>query len=362
MGGDSTQRGPFFSGARSCERVPRVFESAYFASLFCVQHGGAGVAAKLSGSHRIISSGADANMEQSSYVERLEKIQCGDVDADLLSYFNNCMFCGEEQAEGLFCCAAAAADAWRCSASSAPSAVPTRADDVDSASSLAPARKRARSSRLPHVQLFSRNIDCKIANDTRLAAIESPSKTFTASDELSRPNGRDAASLLSQLDHGAVPALTLKVGTRVLTTRLLTGPCGGAVSAPGSLGTVTRMTQTATGAEVEVEMDNKPDCAVTVRPAMFMIASPDNPSVAIATRKQLPLLLGYGITIARSQGLTLDKVEVVFSRSNWAAAGLAYVALSRCRSRSDLRVIGLKACHVIVDSLSLQFYEELPYW
>lgn len=57
--------------------------------------------------------------------------------------------------------------------------------------------------------------------------------------------------------------------------------------------------------------------------------------------KYMPLRVGYSSTTHKSQGLTLDKVQIVMGdRFMSSCHGLFYVALSRCRSSSGLRLVG----------------------
>ena len=57
---------------------------------------------------------------------------------------------------------------------------------------------------------------------------------------------------------------------------------------------------------------------------------------SLLARTQIPLLPAYGLTIQRSQGLTLDKVSI--DLANCMEDGRAYVALNRARDRSSIIV------------------------
>lgn len=53
-----------------------------------------------------------------------------------------------------------------------------------------------------------------------------------------------------------------------------------------------------------------------------------------------PIRLAYATTVHKSQGLTLDHVQVCFGDRFFAAAGMLYVALSRVRAPKGLRLVG----------------------
>lgn len=75
----------------------------------------------------------------------------------------------------------------------------------------------------------------------------------------------------------------------------------------------------------------------------------------VAAYSQIPLKPAYAITIHKSQGMTLDYCDIDFSR--FFAPGQAYVALSRVKSLSGLRVRNWSKQKVFADRKALEFYK-----
>ena len=78
----------------------------------------------------------------------------------------------------------------------------------------------------------------------------------------------------------------------------------------------------------------------------------------IGSYKQFPLMLGYAMTIHKSQGKTLSKVIIDISRGAFAH-GQTYVALSRTRHANDMHIVKpLSNRDVIFDKRILDFVNE----
>lgn len=82
-----------------------------------------------------------------------------------------------------------------------------------------------------------------------------------------------------------------------------------------------------------------------------------NNNQIIAIRRQYPLRLAYGITIHKSQGMSLDNLVVDCSRI--FEKGQAYVAISRIKKLDGLYLNNFNPANVMVDDKVVEFYKNL---
>lgn len=101
----------------------------------------------------------------------------------------------------------------------------------------------------------------------------------------------------------------------------------------GSMGWIQATHESGTSRTVDIELDNGEEYSV-VRTTFDLLDGKGDPVVSF---EQFPFMLGWAVTIHKSQGLTFDQVAVDMNRH--FGHGMTYVALSRCRKVAGLYLI-----------------------
>ena len=179
---------------------------------------------------------------------------------------------------------------------------------------------------IPYVpKVFPHNEDVDFANITILDELTGDEVVFDALDKGDK----------KQLNKGCIASerLVLKVGAQVMfiyniSNGIKNGVQGKVASFLNGLPVVTAASET-----------------VIVDRVTWPVYDRKDPTKVIGTRTQLPLKLAWAMTVHKAQGQTLDAVEVYCGRE--FAPGHLYVAMSRVRSSSQLRVIGFKEDRLI---------------
>ncbi|CAJ0606981.1 unnamed protein product [Cylicocyclus nassatus] len=188
-------------------------------------------------------------------------------------------------------------------------------------------------------RLCTHTADAAAVNNRCLEELEGPSKVFEAEDSQYIPDSIQCM----------VPKkLMLKLRTQVMLTKNIDLMRG---LSNGSRGVVNKFSKTGYPIVKFVSADEE----VEVKPIRFAVRIPgcEEP----ACRRQLPLQLAWAISIHKSQGLTLDAVEVSLERV--FAEGQSYVALSRARNLSSLRVLAFDPSVVKANAKVVKYYESI---
>ena len=171
-------------------------------------------------------------------------------------------------------------------------------------------------------KLYTHNVNVDAINNLELGKIKQEVKNF-------RMTARGIEHLVISLKKGclAPEILSLKKGARVMFVR--NNFDKGYVN--GTLGEV-----------VGFETKNFP--IIKIANGRTIVATPERWSVedgdeTLASIMQIPLRLAWAITIHKSQGMTLDAVEMDLSKS--FEYGMGYVALSRVRTLDGIKLLGI---------------------
>lgn len=192
-------------------------------------------------------------------------------------------------------------------------------------------------------KLFTHNVDVDALNDAELEKIENKEIFEYKMDT----NGMEALALTLKKSCLAPEILRLKVGARVMCVKnnfesgYVNGTLGVVVSCDKEGGptirTIAGKMITMSRASWKIEEDGKVKAEIL----------------------QYPLRLAWAITVHKSQGMSLDAVEVDLSKS--FEPGMGYVALSRVRTLEGLTILGINEMalkvHDGVRSIDAEFQE-----
>jgi uncharacterized protein (UPF0335 family) len=180
-------------------------------------------------------------------------------------------------------------------------------------------------------RLYTHNADVDLVNNTKLAALPGKPKTFKMA-------GRGSKPLLEGLVKNCLSpdTLVLKQDAMVMCTK--NNFEAGYVN--GTLGKVVDF-ERETGLPIIETTEGK---RIVMNTTTWDVIDDGK---TLAQIEQIPLRLAWAITIHKSQGMSLDAVEVDLSKA--FVYGQGYVALSRVRTLAGLKVLGLSANALQVD-------------
>lgn len=204
------------------------------------------------------------------------------------------------------------------------------------------------------LHIFSTNQEADGYNDMMFDAIPSLKYKFVARDEVARdeefvnenltPNEERTLEFLNQ-NCRVDKIIYIKVGCRVMLLINMDFERG---LINGSVGEVIEIGD----GVIVVRFDNGEIAPISREKFEYF-----KHNKVQARRRQFPLRLAYGITIHKSQGMTLDKLYVdckkIFER------GQAYVALSRLKTLDGLYLKNFSPSLVMTDPKVVKFYENL---
>ena len=204
------------------------------------------------------------------------------------------------------------------------------------------------------LHIFSTNSEADRYNAAKFSMIDEPVRIFKATDGVYRGKklvyndfSDKEKYILENFGKNcrAEKEIALKLGARVMLL-INTDFNKGLIN--GSCGTIQRFNENT----ITVKFDN--DVTADIPKNTFEYYYHDK---LTAERIQFPLKLAYGITIHKSQGMTLDRLVVDCSRI--FERGQAYVAMSRVKTLDGLYLKAFSKDKVMVDEKVADFYENL---
>lgn len=188
-------------------------------------------------------------------------------------------------------------------------------------------------------RLHTHNIDVDTINDRELAKIDREEFVFTMTSK----GNKNLVEILKK-SCLSPERLRLKVGARVIFVK-------NNFEAGYANGTLGKVIECGYFGPRVLLKNNK---VIDVEPATWVIEEEGKIKAEI---KQYPLRLAWAITVHKSQGMSLDFVEVDLSKS--FEKGMGYVALSRVRTLQGLKLVGFNENALQVNGRVLEFDKKL---
>ncbi len=187
---------------------------------------------------------------------------------------------------------------------------------------------------LEPTRLYTHNADVDAVNNSKLAELKSPPRTFKMSGSGRKP-------LIEGLMKNCISPefLILKEDAMVMCTK-------NNFEAGYVNGTLARIIRFEEGYPVIETLEGQ---SILMKPTTWEIVEDKK---VLASIEQLPLRLAWAITVHKSQGMSLDAAEIDLSKA--FVYGQGYVALSRVRSLAGLKVLGMHPNALQVDPKIVQ--------
>ncbi|MFL1731899.1 AAA family ATPase [Moraxella oculi] len=192
-------------------------------------------------------------------------------------------------------------------------------------------------------RLYTHNANVDEVNQSELDRIQAKTQEFFASSF----GEKNLAEMLKKSVR-APEKLTLKVGAKVMFVK--NNPNLGVSN--GTLGKVVDFVQVADdhGSPVYPKVLLNNGNMVIAEPDEWIMENGDGELLASYT--QVPLCLAWAMTVHKSQGMTLDAAEIDLTRT--FEMGQGYVALSRLKSLSGLKLLGFNQKSLLLDAWVFQ--------
>ncbi len=206
--------------------------------------------------------------------------------------------------------------------------------------------KEPASTAIESTRLFTHNVDVDVINNRELSKVNENEIIYEMTTKGKKP-------LVEALKKSclAPEILRLKKGARVMCVKnnfdkgYVNGTLGVVISCAPYSNPIIRTASTPDypdGRKIEIEM------------ATWVIEDGDK---ILAELHQYPLRLAWAITVHKSQGMSLDKIEVDLSKA--FEPGMGYVALSRVRTLAGLSILGFSENALKVNEEVLEYDRHL---